>query len=124
MDYAERESRVTEILNDKDLRELMSLMENHNGILSMFLLYMDKGRWGNAKKYKTEKKLSLSDNTFRVRMKEAEDLKLAKSEPLKIKISHDPLKKEWGETELGYKVNEALLGFFYKVRQIYKKHNG
>jgi hypothetical protein len=53
-----------------------------------------------------EKKLTLSDGTFRSRMIEIDQLGLAKSERI------DPLKKYYLKTPLGEKVAKLLLGFF------------
>jgi hypothetical protein len=85
------------------------MLEKDHAIDCLLLLYMDKGKWKDAKDFMKQNKLTLSDGTFRARMIEIEDLGLAKSERI------DPLKKYYIKTELGEKVAKLLLKFFDDV---------
>ena len=101
---------MTRILTDEKLSAIKALLEKDHAIDCIFLLYLDKGRWKNAKAFMKELGLTLSDGTFRSRMMEIEDLGLAKS----VKI--DPLKKYYVKTELGEKIARLLLEFFGQLR--------
>jgi hypothetical protein len=98
------------ILTDKKLSAIKSMLEKDHAIDCIFLLHLDKGRWRDAKAFMQEHKLTLSDGTFRARMMEIEDLGLAKS------VSIDPLKKYYVKTEFGEKVAKLLLEFFGQVK--------
>lgn len=115
-EYGEVEKKITEMLTDKQLSLFEKFIGKNHAIFCMYLLHIGKGKWGDAKKYKDEHDLTLSDGTFRARMKEAEKLGLAKSNPI------DPIKNYWEETELGHQINAALLNLFDEVRQAYKQH--
>lgn len=104
------EKEVTHILTDEKLSAIKALLEKDHAVDCIFLLYLDKGRWKNAKAFMKELGLTLSDGTFRSRMMEIEDLGLAKS----VKI--DPLKKYYVKTELGEKIARLLLEFFGQLR--------
>ena len=85
------------------------MLEKDHAIDCLFLLYVDRGKWKEAKDFMRKNKLTLSDGTFRARMIEIEELGLAKSERI------DPLKKYYLRTELGEKVAKLLLGFFDEI---------
>lgn len=104
------EEEITNILTDKRLSALKSMLEKDHAIDCIFLLHMERGRWKNAKAFMRENNLTLSDGTFRSRMMEIEDLGLAKSVPI------DPLKKYYVKTEFGEKVAEFLLEFFREMK--------
>ncbi len=100
------EEKVKRVLTDSKLSAIKAMLEKDHAIDCLFLLYMDKGKWKDAKDFMKANKLTLSDGTFRARMIEIEELGLAKSERI------DPLKKYYMKTELGEKVAKLLLGFF------------
>ncbi len=104
-----KEENIKHILTDEKLSAIKSMLEKDHAIDCIFLLYIDKGRWKNAKAFMQELNLTLSDGTFRSRMMEIEDLGLAKSVPI------DPLKKYYVITEFGEKVAKLLLGLFEAV---------
>lgn len=103
------EEKVKRVLTDPKLSAIKAMLEKDHAIDCLMLLYMDKGKWKDAKDFMKQNKLTLSDGTFRARMIEIEDLGLAKSERI------DPLKKYYMKTELGEKVAKLLLGFFDEV---------
>src|SRR4030042_4293096 len=103
------EEKVKQILTDPKLSAIKAMLEKDHAIDCIFLLYMNRGKWKNAKDFMRENKLTLSDGTFRARMIEIEELGLAKSERI------DPLKKLYKKTELGEKVAKLLLKFFDEV---------
>ena len=105
----EKEEEIANILTDKKLSAIKSMLEKDHAIDCIFLLHLDKGRWKNAKAFMQERNLTLSDGTFRSRMMEIENLGLAKSVPI------DPLKKYYVKTEFGEKVAKLLLEFFEQV---------
>ncbi|MEM3673349.1 MAG: hypothetical protein QW468_03895 [Candidatus Bathyarchaeia archaeon] len=108
------EERVKRILTDSKLSAIKAMLEKDHAIDCIFLLYMDMGKWKEAKEFMRENGLTLSDGTFRARMIEIEDLGLAKSERI------DPLKKKYMKTELGEKVAKLLLEFFDKLAESVK----
>jgi hypothetical protein len=100
------EEKVKHILTDPKLSAVKAMLEKDHAIDCIFLLYMNRGKWKEAKDFMRENKLTLSDGTFRSRMIEIEELGLAKSERI------DPLKKYYLKTQLGEKVAKLLLEFF------------
>jgi hypothetical protein len=100
------EEKIKHVLTDEKLSAVKAMLEKDHAIDCLFLLYVGKGKWKDAKDFMRENKLTLSDGTFRARMIEIESLGLAKSERI------DPLKKYYLKTELGEKVAKLLLGFF------------
>jgi hypothetical protein len=103
------EEKIRRILTEPKLSYIKAMLEKDHAIDCIFLLYMNRGKWKDAKDFMRENKLTLSDGTFRARMIEIEDLGLAKSERI------DPLKKLYKKTELGEKVAKLLLKFFDEV---------
>lgn len=103
------EELITKILTDSKLSAIKAMLEKDHAIDCLFLLYMDKGRWKEAKAYMNKHGLTLSDGTFRARMIEIEHLGLAKSTQI------DPLKKHYHKTPIGQKITELLLGLFQKL---------
>jgi DNA-binding HxlR family transcriptional regulator len=100
------EEKIRKILTDEKLSAIKAVLEKDHAIDCLFLLYLGKGRWKNAKAFMRELNLTLSDGTFRSRMIEMEDLRLAKS------VAIDPLKNYYVKTELGEKLAELLLNLF------------
>lgn len=100
------EEKIVNILKDPRLSAIKRMLEKDHAIDCLFLLYMGKGKWKDAKGFMRDHGLTLSDGTFRARMIEIEALKLAKSTPI------DPLKKYYTITEKGKKIAELLLGMF------------
>ncbi|MGB9740765.1 MAG: hypothetical protein ACP5IM_02460 [Candidatus Bathyarchaeia archaeon] len=103
------EEKIRRILTDPRLSAIKAMLEKDHAIDCIFLLYMDRGKWKEAKDFMRENGLTLSDGTFRARMIEIEDLGLAKGERI------DPLKKKYAKTEFGEKVAKLLLEFFEKL---------
>ncbi len=100
------EEKVKQILTDPKLAAVKAMLEKDHAIDCLLLLYINRGKWKEAKDFMRANNLTLSDGTFRARMIEIEDLGLAKSERI------DPLKKYYLSTELGEKVAKLLLKFF------------
>jgi len=103
------EELITRILTDPKLSAIKAMLEKDHAIDCLFLLYMDKGRWKQAKEFMNKRGLTLSDGTFRARMIEIEHLGLAKSTQI------DPLKKHYHKTSLGQKTTKLLLELFQKL---------
>jgi len=104
-----REENVKRILAEKKLSAIKSMLEKDHAIDCIFLLYLERGRWKDAKEFMQDLGLTISDGTFRARMMEIEDLGLAKSVPI------DPLKKYYVKTEFGEKIAKLLVDFFEKA---------
>ena len=104
------EELITKILTDLKLSAIKAMLEKDHAIDCLFLLYMDKGRWKEAKAYMNKHGLTLSDGTFRARMIEIEHLGLAKSTQI------DPLKKHYHKTPLGEKTTKLLLELFQELK--------
>ena len=100
------EERVKQILTDPKLSAIKTMLEKDHAIDCLLLLYINRGKWKDAKDFMRDNNLTLSDGTFRSRMIEIEDLGLAKSERI------DPLKKYYLETEFGKKIAKLLLKLF------------
>jgi hypothetical protein len=105
------EEKIRRILTDSKLSAIKAMLEKDHAIDCIFLLYMGRGKWKEAKDFMRENGLTLSDGTFRARMIEIEELGLAKGERI------DPLKKKYLKTELGEKVAKLLLEFFDKLER-------
>ena len=103
------EEKVKQILTDNKLSAIKAMLEKDHAIDCLLLLYINRGKWKEAKDFMRENNLTLSDGTFRARMIEIEGLGLAKSERI------DPLKKYYLITELGEKVAKLLLDFFSQL---------
>ncbi len=104
------EEKVKQILTDPRLAALKAMLEKDHAIDCLLLLYINRGKWKDAKDFMRDNKLTLSDGTFRARMIEIEDLGLAKSERI------DPLKKYYLETPFGEKVAKLLLKLFDELK--------
>ena len=100
------EEKVKHILTDPKLAAIKTMLEKDHAIDCIMLLYMNRGKWKEAKDFMRENKLTLSDGTFRSRMIEIEDLGLARSERI------DPLKKYYLKTEFGEKIAKLLIKLF------------
>jgi len=103
------EEKIKRILTDPKYASIKAMLEKDHAIDCIFLLYMNRGKWKEAKEFMRENNLTLSDGTFRARMIEIEDLGLAKGKRI------DPLKKYYVKTEFGEKVARLLLEFFGKL---------
>lgn len=103
------EDKIVKILKDPNLSLIKRMLEKDHAIDCLFLLYMGKGKWKEAKTFMRDNGLTLSDGTFRARMIEIEDLGLAKSTPI------DPLKKFYTITEKGKKIARLLLDTFEQL---------
>ncbi|MGQ9552423.1 MAG: hypothetical protein ACUVUE_08375 [Candidatus Bathycorpusculaceae bacterium] len=105
----EKEEKVKHILTDPKLAAVKAMLEKDHAIDCILLLYIERGKWKEAKEFMRNNGLTLSDGTFRARMIEIEGLGLAKSEHI------DPLKKYYLKTDLGERVAELLLDLFDKL---------
>ena len=105
-----QEERIKHILTDPKLAAIKAMLEKDHAIDCIFLLYMNRGKWKEAKDFMRQNGLTLSDGTFRARMIEIEDLGLAKGKPI------DPLKKYYVITDFGEKIAKILLGFFDELK--------
>src|SRR4030043_1174524 len=103
------EEKVKGILTDPKLSAIKAMLEKDHAIDCLLLLYINRGKWKEAKDFMRENNLTLSDGTFRARMIEIEQLGLAKSEKI------DPLKKLYKKTDMGEKAAKLLLDFFDKL---------
>jgi DNA-binding HxlR family transcriptional regulator len=108
------EEKIRRILTDPRLSAIKAMLEKDHAIDCLFLLYLGRGKWKEAKEFMRQHSLTLSDGTFRARMIEIEELGLAKSERL------DPLKRKYEKTELGEGVAKLLLEFFEKLEKLLK----
>src|SRR4030042_6370363 len=103
------EEKIKHVLTDPRLSATKTMLEKDHAIDCLFLLYVGRGKWKEAKDFMRKNKLTLSDGTFRARMIEIEELGLAKSERI------DPLKKYYLKTEMGEQTATLLLKFFDKL---------
>ena len=103
------EDKIVKILKDPRLSSIKRMLEKDHAIDCLFLLYMGRGKWKEAKGFMRDNGLTLSDGTFRSRMIEIEDLGLAKSTPI------DPLKKFYTITEKGKEITKLLLDMFEQL---------
>ncbi len=103
------EEKIKNILTNPKYAPIKTMLEKDHAIDCIFLLYMNRGKWKEAKDFMHQNGLTLSDGTFRARMIEIEELGLAKSERI------DPLKKYYIKTTLGEKIAKLLLEFFDKL---------
>jgi hypothetical protein len=109
MKNVEVEEKTKRVLKDPKLAAIKTVLEKDHAIDCLLLLYMDKGKWKDAKDFMKGNELTLSDGTFRARMIEIEKLGLAKSGRI------DPLKKYYLKTDLGEKIAELLLRLFDEI---------
>jgi hypothetical protein len=100
------EEKVKRVLTEPRLSAIKAMLEKDHAIDCLMLLYLERGKWKEAKDFMRKNKLTLSDGTFRARMIEIEQLGLAKS------VRIDPLKKYYLKTPLGEKMAKLLLEFF------------
>lgn len=103
------EERIVKIVKDPQLSSIKRMLEKDHAIDCLFLLYMGRGKWKEAKGFMHDHGLTLSDGTFRARMIEIEGLGLAKSTPI------DPLKKFYTITEKGKEITKLLLDMFERL---------
>lgn len=103
------EEKIRRILTSPKLAPIKAMLEKDHAIDCIFLLYMNRGKWKEAKEFMRNNGLTLSDGTFRSRMIEIEDLGLAESKRI------DPLKRYYVKTQFGEKVAKLLLEFFDKL---------
>jgi hypothetical protein len=103
------EEKVKQILTDSKMGAIKAMLEKDHAIDCILLLYINRGKWKDAKDFMRENNLTLSDGTFRARMIEIESLGLAKSERI------DPLKRYYLITPLGKQVADLLLGMFKEL---------
>ncbi len=101
-----KEEKITQILTQPQQANLKTTIEKAHAIDCILLLYLEKGRWKDTQPYMTKNNLTISDITFRARMKELTNLGLAKI------VRIDPLKNYYTITPKGKKVAEQLLEFF------------
>jgi DNA-binding HxlR family transcriptional regulator len=105
----EAEAVAERILTDPELSAVKRLLEKDHAIDCLLLLYLNRGKWKEAKAYMQGLGLTLSDGTFRARMIEIEHNNLAESHPI------DPLKKYYTITEKGEKLVKLLIRLFEEL---------
>ncbi len=105
----EAKAIVTRILTDPRLSAVKRMLEKDHAIDCLLLLYLNRGKWKEAKSYMRELGLTLSDGTFRARMIEIEHNNLAESHQI------DPLKKYYTITDKGEKLVQLLIHLFKKL---------
>lgn len=103
------EEKIKQILTNRALSILRTFLEKSHAIDCLFLLYLDYGRWGEAKSFMQSLGVTFSFRAFKSRMEELETLGLAKSVPI------GPLKKHYIKTKLGEKIAKLLLTFFDQI---------
>jgi len=103
------EEKVKRILTDPRLSAIKAMLEKDHAIDCLFLLYMGRGKWKEAKEFMRENGLTLSDGTFRARMMEIERLGFAEAKRI------DPLKRYYVKTKSGEKLARLLLELFDRL---------
>ncbi len=103
------EEKVKRMLTNPKYAGIKAMLEKDHAIDCIMLLYLNRGKWKEAKEFMRSNNLTLSDGTFRSRMIEIEDLGLAKSERI------DPLKKYYVITDFGEKIAKLLIDLFDKL---------
>ena len=104
----EPEKKIVQILTNKKLSAIKAMLEKDHAIDCMFLLLMNKGRWGEAKRFMRKIGKHIADGTFRLRMIEIADLKLA----TRKKIGKNPNQFRYVITDFGKKLGQLLFDFF------------
>ncbi len=104
------ENRVGRILLDVKLSRVRALLEKSGAIEYIFLLYMKKGGWKEAKEFMESMNQPLTDGAFRARMTEMAALGLVDIEAI------DPLKRQYKLTDYGRIVANLLLEFFEELQ--------
>lgn len=102
------EDRVRHILTDEKLSKIKSLLEKNRAIDCIFLLYLNKGRWKDAKEFVKSINLPMNDGIFRSRMMELGDLHM---------LAYDDglSKKYHNVSDKGKILAELLIEFFEKL---------
>jgi hypothetical protein len=91
---------------DKTITGIRSFLGRSHAIDCLFLLLMNRGKWGEAKSFAKELNIKFSYRSFKTRMTELEALGLAEG------IWIDAIKKDYMKTKSGEKVACLLLDFF------------
>ncbi len=112
------EDRVRRILRNKKLPKMRSklleiarFIEKSRSVDCLFLPYLKKGDWKQAKKFLENINRPISDGTFRARITELERLKIVSRDDI------DPLKRRYRLTQLGRVTSEILLELFEKLEK-------
>jgi hypothetical protein len=114
-DKNELEKNTVKILTDKRLSAIKSCLEKDHSIDCLFLLYIGKGRWGEAKSFiKDYVGKHIADGTFRLRMIELAMLGLATYE----NIDNNPNQRRYFITDFGRKTAELLIQFFDGIQKV------
>jgi len=109
--YVNNEEKVKNVLSDERLKRLKSALESDHSIDCLFLLLLGKGRWKDARDFLRSQKGWISDNAFRARMKDLEQMGYAESAPL----GASPVKRMWMITQSGKTLAKRLLGVLCKA---------
>jgi len=107
----ELKEKIKRILTDQKLSAIKAMLEKDHAIDCMLLLLMNRGKWGKAKAFMRKLRLTLPDGTFRARMLEIADLKLATQK----NIGNHPNHYRYEITNFGIKVTQLLMDFFYRI---------
>ena len=105
------EDIVIDILTDKKLSTLKTMIEKNHALDCILLLILGKGQWKNAQRFMKKLNLRISDGTFRARMREIESNQIASHENIDVK------KKRWIITSFGKEIGKMLLDFFSSVKE-------
>ena len=100
------DAKVSQILTDKQLSNLRTILGKRHAIDLLFALYLDKARHKNIETFFSEFGISISDGVFYARLNSFVKAGLAKI----IKI--DSLRKYYVISDYGEKIAELLLRFF------------
>jgi len=110
------EDRVRHILMDVKLSKVKDFLEKNRAIDCVFLQYLGKRRWKDAKEFMNSINHPIDDGTFRARMTELIFLFLRAQRGI------DPLRKYYEKNEMDQILAELLLEFFEKIEdEIHKK---
>ena len=89
------------------LEKIVSFLEKDGSIECILLLYLNKGRWKEAKEFLESVNSPIKDGIFRSRMFELEHLKISRD------ISID-LKKHYQISEFGKIIANLIIEYFEK----------
>ncbi len=108
-DGKQTQDMIIKILTDEKLSAFKTLLEKNHAIDCILLLMLEKGQWKRAKDFMRKLDLTISDGTYRARMLECEDNRIANHENI------DAKKKRWIITNFGKQIGGLLLSFFSYV---------
>ncbi len=72
MSKSREEEKVKHILTDPKYAAVKAMLEKDHAIDCILLLHMNRGKWKEAKEFMRDNRLTLSDGTFRSRIRASE----------------------------------------------------